>query len=325
MNAKTELAGRIMMLIHDEIKPDTQRVLDILSEYRIEHTTGIEDMDFLRQVNHFLGAKKSEGISDRTAHNYRIYLNMFSNYINKQAGEVTTNDIRDFITYLSEVRHNKNSSIQTVINTLRSFFGWMHTEEYIAKNPTTRIKSFKINKKDSRHPLTSEQIELLRDACRTYREKALVEFLYSSGCRVSEAYQINLGDVDFERRCISVIGKGNKRRNLYFSIRAKLMIRQYVLERKGGTALFCCGRRPYERLGKRSIEKIIQMIGERAGIAKRVHPHVLRHTLATDLLNAGMDITIIQQILGHSSVGTTEIYAEISQDSVRREYEKFVA
>lgn len=123
MNAKQELAGRVMMLVHDEIKPDTQRVLDILSDYRIEHSTGIEDMDFMRQVNHFLGAKKSEGIADKTAHNYRLYLTMFSSYINKQAGEVTTNDIRDFITYLSEVRNNKNSSIQTVINTLRSFFG----------------------------------------------------------------------------------------------------------------------------------------------------------------------------------------------------------
>lgn len=325
MNAKQELAGRIVMLVRDGIRLDAQRVFDFLSDYHIEYSTGIENMDFSCQINHFLGAKRSEGISPKTAHNYRIYLTIFNDYINKPASAVTTNDIRDFITYLSEVRINKNSSIQTVLNTLRSFFGWMQTEEYIPKNPTTRIKSFKINKKDSRHPLTPEQLELLRDACHTYREKALVEFLYSSGCRVSEAVQIDLSAIDFERRCVSVIGKGDKRRNLYFSIRAKLMIRQYVAERKGGTALFCSGRQPYGRLGDRSIEEIIRRIGEQAGITKRVHPHVLRHTLATDLLNSGMDITIIQQILGHSSVGTTEIYAEISQDSVRREYEKFIA
>lgn len=75
----------------------------------------------------------------------------------------------------------------------------------------------------------------------------------------------------------------------------------------------------------RSIQKLIRQLGERVKIAKRVHTHVLRHTLATDLLSAGMDITIIQQILGHSSVGTTEIYAEISQENVKREYEKSVA
>jgi len=200
----------------------------------------------------------------------------------------------------------------------------MHGEELIPKNPMTRIKSFKINKKDARHPLTLEELEKLRNACKTYREKAIVEFFFSSGCRISEAIQIDVNSLDMTHRCADVIGKGNKPRTLYFSIRARLMIEEYLKERKGGTALFCCGRKPYARLGKRSIEKILQQLGERAGIVRRVHPHVLRHTFATHMLNSGMDITVIQKLLGHSSVGTTEIYAEINQDGVRREYDKFI-
>jgi len=324
INAKQELAGRIIMLAYDEIKPDTQRVLDLLTGYRIDHSTGIEEMDFLRQVNHFLGAKKSEGMADRTISNYRLYLGMLSDYLGKKASEITSNDIRDFIMYMSDERGMKTNSIQSVINILRSYFSWMHGEELIPKNPMTRIKSFKINKKDARHPLTLEELEKLRNACKTYREKAIVEFFFSSGCRISEAIQIDVNSLDMTHRCADVIGKGNKPRTLYFSIRARLMIEEYLKERKGGTALFCCGRKPYARLGKRSIEKILQQIGERAGIVRRVHPHVLRHTFATHMLNSGMDITVIQKLLGHSSVGTTEIYAEINQDGVRREYDKFI-
>ena len=324
INAKQELAGRIIMLAYDEIKPDTQRVLDLLTGYRIDHSTGIEEMDFLRQVNHFLGAKKSEGMADRTISNYRLYLGMLSDYLGKKASEITSNDIRDFIMYMSDERGMKTNSIQSVINILRSYFSWMHGEELIPKNPMTRIKSFKINKKDARHPLTLEELEKLRNACKTYREKAIVEFFFSSGCRISEAIQIDVNSLDMTHRCADVIGKGNKPRTLYFSIRARLMIEEYLKERKGGTALFCCGRKPYARLGKRSIEKILQQLGERAGIVRRVHPHVLRHTFATHMLNSGMDITVIQKLLGHSSVGTTEIYAEINQDGVRREYDKFI-
>jgi len=312
------------MLAYDEIKPDTQRVLDLLTGYRIDHSTGIEEMDFLRQVNHFLGAKKSEGMAARTISNYRLYLGMLSDYLGKKASEITSNDIRDFIMYMSDERGMKTNSIQSVINILRSYFSWMHGEELIPKNPMTRIKSFKINKKDARHPLTLEELEKLRNACKTYREKAIVEFFFSSGCRISEAIQIDVNSLDMTHRCADVIGKGNKPRTLYFSIRARLMIEEYLKERKGGTALFCCGRKPYDRLGKRSIEKILQHIGARAGIVRRVHPHVLRHTFATHMLNSGMDITVIQKLLGHSSVGTTEIYAEINQDGVRREYDKFI-
>lgn len=325
MNAKSELAGRIMMLVCDEVQPNSQRILDILKDYKIEYSADMDEADFNRAINNFLGAKRAEGLADRSQENYLLYLKMFGDYLNKRIGEISSNDIRDFIMYLGETRRLKNSSIQTVINTLRSFFSWLHAEELISKNPMVRIKSYTINKKDARHPLTQEELEQLRDACRDYREKAIVEFLYSTGCRLSEAVQINYSDLNMVHRCVDVIGKGSKRRTLYFSVRAKLMIMTYQKERKGGTALFCSCRQPCGRLQGPAIERVLRELGKRAGIARRIHPHILRHTFATHMLNAGMDISIIQQLLGHSSIGTTEIYAEISQDSVRREYDKFVA
>lgn len=325
MNAKQELANRIVVLAHDEEKPDTQKVLLLLSDYQIEYSTKLEMLDFQRQIEQFLFAKKADGLSPASLKSYRLTLTLFSKYINKLPCDVDTGDIREYLAFLSESRKNKITTVQTAINIFRSFFIWLQQEELIAKNPMLRVKSFKIDKKESRHPLTAAQLELLRNACQTYREKALVEFLYSSGCRISEAVQINVNMLDFNERSVLVIGKGNKQRFLYFSVRAQLMIECYLKERPGGTALFCGMRRPYGRLSTRAVEKVLHVLGIRGQVGRNVYPHILRHTLATDLLNSGMDISIIQQILGHASVGTTQIYAEMSQDTVQREYRKFVA
>lgn len=325
MNANSELAGRILSLAHDEIKPDMQRILDIIADYKIDYRSGLEGADFERIIKHFIGAKKAEGISDRTVPNYTMYLLMFADYIRKNPSDINSGDVRDFVMYLTDTRKMKPISAQAVINILRSFFGWMFVEELIPRNPMTRIKSFNINKKDARHPLSIEELEKLRNACKDYRERAIIEFFYSTGCRLSEAVQIDLNSMDFRQRSIDVIGKGNRPRTLLFSIRTRLMIEEYVNERQGGTALFCSIRQPYDRLQGAAIQRIVKNIGNRAGITKRVHPHVLRHTFATNMVNAGMELTTVQRLLGHESVGTTEIYLELSQDNLRHEYDKFIA
>ncbi|MFV0400962.1 MAG: site-specific tyrosine recombinase/integron integrase [Oscillospiraceae bacterium] len=325
MNAKTELTGRIMALVYDEIRPDTQRVIDVLKDYQVEYSSGLEEMEFSRIVAHFIGAKRAEGFSDRSADNYRLYLDLFGGFTNKMAKDITTNDIRDFLAYLSETRHLKTISIQTVINILRSFFSWLVMEEVITKNPMNKIRNYQIDKKDSRHALTTEELERLRDACQTYREKALLEFMVSSGCRVSELTSIQADRVDFVHRSVDVIGKGSKPRTLYFSVRAMLMIQEYLKERKGGTALFSGIRKPYGDLSNAAIQRIVKLLGQRARLSKQVHPHILRHTFATQLVNSGCDIVVIQQLLGHTNVNTTQIYAELSKSSVRRAYDQYIA
>lgn len=324
MDFKMELAGKILYLYADHT-PDMKQMMDVLNDYHITPVDKIGQATFEKQIEYFLGAKRTEGFSGRSLDHYQMYLNIFSNYFKKKAEDITTNDIRTFISYCGTGRNMQNSSVHSVINVLRSFFGWLTLEEVIAKNPMLKIKSFKIDKRGARHPLSPEELEVLRDACKNYREKALVEFLYSTGCRLSEAIQVDVAAINFDSRSVDVIGKGNKRRTLYFSIKARLMVKQYLLERKGGIALFVGCRKPYDRLGEAAIQKILRELGQRAGLTKRIHPHILRHTFATNCLSAGMDITIIQQLLGHSSVGTTQIYAETNQANVRREYEKFVA
>ncbi len=112
---------------------------------------------------------------------------------------------------------------------------------------------------------------------------------------------------------------------MYFSVRARLMLQEYKAERKGGEGLFVSTKAPYLPLKPRAIQRIIHTISERSGLAARVHPHLLRHTFATMALNSGMDVTAIQRLLGHEDISTTQIYAAMSEDVIKHQYNKYVA
>lgn len=183
----------------------------------------------------------------------------------------------------------------------------------------------KLDKKNARQALSVEELERLRDACEGYREKALVEFLVSTGCRLSEVAQLKAEDLNFADRSVMVTGKGDKDRVVYFSVRARLMLQEYIKERKGGEGLFVSSKYPYEPLKPRAIQRIIHNVSERAGLAGRVHPHLLRHTFATLALNSGMDVTVIQRLLGHEDIATTQIYASMNEEVVKHQYNKYVA
>ena len=320
MDTKKELAARL-----NSVFPGAEdTIAAILSDYRITRETGREG-DLSKRITSFLAAKKIDGLSPKTLKNYREMLGAFAARVDKSAGKISADDIREYVGYLVEERRLKDSSVQTHINTLRSFFSWLDTEDIIRKNPMRKIKSLKIDRQKARRPLTAEQLERLRDGCRTYKEKALVEFLVSSGCRLGELVGIRVDAVDWQGRSVVVLGKGGKERTVYFSVRAKLMLQEYLPRRKGGEALFASSRTPYEAMSPRAVEKALQKIGERAGEPRRVHPHLMRHTFASNALNAGMDITIIQHLLGHTDPKTTLIYAELAPRTVKYEYERVVA
>lgn len=292
----------------------------ILKDYSITKESDEQRSDLNRRIKYYLGAKRIDGLSDKTLGNYRCNLEMFAARVNKSAAKVTTDDIRGYISYLDETRHLKDTSLQTHINILRAFFGWLHTEERIKKNPMSKIKSLKLDKKGARQALTVEELERLRDACKTYREKALIEFLVSTGCRLSEIAQLRSADLNLADRSVQVTGKGDKDRVVYFSVRARLMVQEYIVQRKGGDGLFVSNKSPYEPLKPRAIQRIVRSLSERAGLEGRVHPHLLRHTFATHALNGGMDVTVIQRLLGHEDIATTQIYAELNEEGVSSIY-----
>lgn len=320
MTAKIDLIAKLTALM-----PECAReIIKIMREYDVQTAQVYDRSNLPRRVEAFLAAKRIDGCRPKTIKGYRERLKLFMTQCSKPVQAITTDDLREYLAYLVDERHLMDNSVQAHINTLRSFFSWLVDEDNIRKSPMRKIKSLKIDKLRSRHPLTAEQLELVRDGCKGYKEKALVEFLVSSGCRVSEVAGLRVDDIDWRDRKCKVIGKGNKERTVYFSVRAKLMLQLYIAERRGGEALFASSRAPYEPLTDRGIEKMISKLGKRIGMERPLYPHLMRHTFASHALNCGMELTIIQHLLGHSDPKTTLIYAEIDPIRVQYEYNRMI-
>ena len=155
------------------------------------------------------------------------------------------------------------------------------------------------------------------------RELALVDFLYSTGCRVSEVSKLDISDVDFEKSECLVLGKGNKERIVYLSPVSAMHLQEYLNSRSDASESLFSGKGGI-RLHKNGIEAIMKKIGAAAGV-DNVHPHRYRRTLATNLLDRGMNIQDVAAILGHADLKTTQIYCYISQSNVKAAYTKYAA
>ena len=201
----------------------------------------------------------------------------------------------------------------------------MASEEYLDKNPAiniTPIKYERIHKK----PMSQLELEKIRLACKTKREKAIVETLYSTGCRVSELEHLNISDVNFETKEVILFGKGNKHRTSYLNAKAEVALRDYLNERTDDNpALFVYDRKPYSRFKKSGIELMIRKIMERTSdVSTHVTPHVFRHTIASVALNRGMNIVDVSKLLGHNRVETTMEYITTNSSSIKNNHRNCV-
>ena len=294
---------------------------EVLYKYNIEPTeTALVASDIDEKIQIYLTVKKLDGLSEKTLKNYNYNLLIFASYLIKPIAAINTSDLRMYLA--ARCKNMKATSTNAQIAILKSFFAWLHSEEYIPRNPMTKIKPTKEPKR-LRHALEEEEIELLRQACKSDREKALIEFLVSTGCRLSEVVGIDINHINWYERSLHVIGKGNKERKVYFSVKAKILLKRYLNSRNDSQeALFVASKGTHNRLGGRSIEKEIKNIADRAGFNKSVYPHLFRHSFATHNLNSGMSLPVLQNLMGHSDSATTMVYAELNDENIRHEYRK---
>jgi integrase/recombinase XerD len=301
---------------------DKQALTTILSQYDIRPTTLLEGHPDLQQkIKLFLAGKRLEGLSPLTLKGYTNELRIFSGHTQKAATEITTADIR---IYLSECDHLKTSSLSKRLSVLKSCFGWLANEDVIAGDPTKRIKP---PKKEKRIPkaLTIEELEMIREACITHRERAMIEVLYSTGGRVSELKDMNRGDIDYQAMMARVIGKGDIERPVYFSFKAVYHLKKYLTQRQDADpALFVSQRKPYARLSVRGIEREVKVIADRSEVNKNVYPHIFRHTFATLMLQNGADIVAVQGLLGHADPATTIIYANLTDEKRKQSHHQYL-
>ena len=166
----------------------------------------------------------------------------------------------------------------------------------------------------------------MRISCKTIKERAVLEFFYSTGARLDEVNKLDADDIKWKDDSCLVWGKGSKEREVYISAKARVYVQMYLSSRKDNNpALFVCDRAPHNRLGRRSIETIISNLGKRTGINRPVYPHLIRHTKATDLINSGASLAAVQKMLGHESPATTQIYAQMDTQQIKAQILKGAA
>lgn len=273
-------------------------------------------------IESFIQTKKLEGLSEKTLHNYHEYIRMLSYGIGKKFEDITTKDLRVYMTNYQIMRKIKNDSMDNMRRVFSTFYSYLEEENYILKNPVKKIHKIK-GEKNIKTSFSEEEIILIQDVCTDIREVALIDFLYSTGVRVSELCELNIENIDFDKREAVVFGKGVKERIAYFDSRTKIHLQKYINSREDNNkALFVSSIAPYNRLTKSGVEYIIAEIGMRSGVEK-CHPHRFRRTLATRLIDRGVPIEQVQKILGHTKIETTLIYAEVNQCNVKISHNKF--
>jgi len=272
----------------------------------------------------YIATKTVEGQSRESLNNRLTHLKAFCRYVKKPLDKIEPQDIRVFLYQYQQDRGICSASLDKLRSEVCSLFHWCAAEGYLDRDPAITIKPIKCEKKQ-RQSLSQIELEYIRKACQTIREKAMIEFMYSTGCRVSEMCIVKLSDVNFQTDEVHLFGKGRKHRTSYLNAKAHVALQEYLSVRQGNSDyLFVSDRRPHERLGKAGIESIVRDIRERADITKAVTPHILRHTTATQAVRHGMPIEEVQKLLGHENVATTMIYVETAQDDVRSGHAKAV-
>lgn len=191
------------------------------------------------------------------------------------------------------------------------------------KSPARRIHKVKATI-SIKNTFTDEEIEMMRDACRTPRDLAIIDMLASTGMRVGEMVKLKRSDINLtERECV-VLGKGDKQRTVYFDARAKIHLQKYLQTRNDSSEiLFLSMANPNKPLGIGGIEHLIKRLGAQIGI-KKAHPHKFRRTLATGAIDKGMPIEQVQQLLGHKRIDTTLMYAMVKQANVKASHRRYI-
>lgn len=330
MDLREQIIQKIMQALDGRTDAGTADIVqDILiielNNYEIQERctdVALADDSADRMLKKFLATKRIEGIAESTLLRYAEENKKLIRFLGKPLYEVSTYDIRFYLSYRRENSGKKlgNRTLDGMRRCYSSFFSWLSAEGLIGRNPCAAIKQIKY-RKEVKKPYSAAEMEKLRRACANKRDLALLDFLYCTGCRVSEVARLNIDDIDFENMECTVLGKGNKERTVYLSEVAAMNLGEYLASREDGNEALFTGKGT-ERLGKNGIEALLKRLGKKAGVIN-VHPHRYRRTLATNLLDRGMNIQDVAVILGHADLKTTQVYCYISQKNVKNAYSKY--
>ncbi len=277
-------------------------------------------------VSEFLNYIRNKNYSLNTIISYINDLYYFHEFVKMDFDKVKYDDIRDYLEYLN-LKKEKSTSVSRKISSLKSFYKFLYKNDYMDKKdyPLVKVTYPKKEKKLPKFLYYNDLLEIINESSKDkdgVRDRLIIEMLYATGVRVSELVNIKLNDIDFNNKRIIVCGKGNKERIVYYGDYAEEVLNKYLKThvRKNNNYLFLNSKG--EQITDGGIRYIIDNIMKKLSIKTHVTPHVLRHTFATDMLNNGCDIKIVQELLGHSSLKATEIYTHVTNEHLKEVYYK---
>uniref|UniRef100_A0A7V4E354 Tyrosine recombinase XerC n=1 Tax=candidate division WOR-3 bacterium TaxID=2052148 RepID=A0A7V4E354_UNCW3 len=272
--------------------------------------------------------KAERNYSEETLRAYKNDLNQFLEYLIDREKvddflKVNSQMVRNFCGYLLKYGYDKRSVCRK-LSALKSFYRFLKENKKIEKNPATIVKSPRLERKLPGFLTESQMREVL--ALKppkeiSYRDKAILELFYASGLRVKELVNLKISDVDFENKILKVKGKGEKERIVPFGNYALLAIKEYLEKRKDSSPYLFVSKFN-KKLSNRQIQKIVKKYLSKIKNSPATNPHVLRHTFATHLLDRGADLRAVQELLGHSSLQTTQIYTHLTIGQLKAIYKK---
>lgn len=275
-------------------------------------------------VKHFIASKSIQNCSMGTLKQYRYKLIDFFNTVRKSYLDIKAADIRLYLANFKKSRNVGDRYVENVRITINSFFEWLVDNEYLVRNPCAKVEKIRFQPKE-RKALSALELESIRYICANAREKAVIDFLFSTGCRISECADVRLSDIDWNSRQVTIRhGKGDKMRRVYFNAEAEVSLKAYLAKRTDNhDALFVSMKAPHQPLKVHAMEDIVRKVNDRSGI--EVFPHKLRHTFATFGIRSGMQLPTLQMLLGHTKPETTMIYAKLQNDDLQKEHERIYA
>ena len=281
--------------------------------------------DYIKEYENYLKYEKNYSVN--TVNSYILELSMFNEYVNKDLLKINDDDVKK---YLKAISSKSPKSVSHSLSALKSFYNYEERLEKIKDNPLTKFKSPKLDKSLPTVLSLEEVTSLLDIEINTpydARNKAILELFYSSGLRISELINLEMANVDMDENLIRVMGKGKKERIVPFGDIAKNVLNDYInnyrtsINKKNSTYIFL--NNLGNKLSRQYIFRIIKQECIKKGIKKNVSPHTLRHTYATHLLKNGADLRIIQELLGHENLATTQIYTHLDNETLKKDYDEY--
>ena len=323
MEAKYDFLRQTEARLSTEITAaDLSRVLAALSDVMEGfdlRAVAWEDTRTDDLLDSFTATMKVQGRSQKTIDRYMYVIRRLMAHAKVSTRRISVYHLRAYLAAEKE-RGICDATLEGYRQVFSAYFNWLQRESLIERNPTANLGPIRVPKKQKK---TYSEVDLARlsRACSCLRDRALIAFLASTGCRVSEVTGLDRDQVDLERLQCTVRGKGNKERVVYLDAVTGMLIREYLSERTDDNpALFFSAMG--NRLQPNSVRFVLKQVAGRAGV-EHVHPHKFRRTLATNLARRGMPIHDVARILGHENIETTMEYVVLNDDDIKTEYRRY--